>query len=344
MLLPPACPGYGCPYGDQPDGRAGVARAGHARRRPEAMTGRSVPDACQPPCPDPAGGASIGAGRVGRGAPAPALAGLIQNREWDASVRRRVAGSRPARVRADTLSAMTDLDDALAVIDTWGAEHAAAAVVRSGGVVASRGDPDHVFRWASVTKVVTALTVLVAVDRDLVALDDDAGPPGATVRHLLAHASGLGFEGSMTIARPGTRRIYSNAGFDVLGEVVAARTGEPFEAVMRAAVLDPLGMARTTLHERPSQGLHGPLRGRRGHGRRTPPSDAHPPRHVRDGDIGRFPGPGRPAARCRAVRSARLGSRCRVARRQDVALDGRREQLGDVRALRRVGDLRLGRS
>jgi CubicO group peptidase (beta-lactamase class C family) len=153
---------------------------------------------------------------------------------------------------------MTDLDDTLATIETWGAEHAAAAVITPDGVLASRGDPDHVFRWASVTKLVTALTVLIATERGLVSLDDAAGPPGSTVRHLLAHASGLEFEGAMTLAAPGSRRIYSNAGFDAVAAHLAVRVGQPFEAVMRAWVLEPLGMTRTTLQERPSQGLHGP--------------------------------------------------------------------------------------
>src|SRR3954453_19951549 len=106
------------------------------------------------------------------------------------------------------------MERALAVIDKWGADHAAATVVTSGGVAAKLGDPDQVFRWASVTKVVTALTVLIAAERGVVSLDDAAGPPGSTVRHLLAHASGLEFEGGMTLAAPGTRRIYSNTGFD----------------------------------------------------------------------------------------------------------------------------------
>jgi len=154
---------------------------------------------------------------------------------------------------------MTDLDDALAVTDTWGAEHVAAAVVRPDGIAASRGDPDHRFRWASVTKMVTALTVLIAAERGLVTLDDQAGPPGSTVRHLLAHASGLGFEGSMTLAAPGRRRMYSNVGFDTVAAHVATRAGESFEALVRAWVLEPLGMDRTTLDERPSQGLHGPV-------------------------------------------------------------------------------------
>ena len=154
---------------------------------------------------------------------------------------------------------MPDFDDVLATIETWDADHAAAAVFGRDGVIGTRGDAGHVFRWASVTKLVTALTVLVAVDRGLVSLDDEAGPAGATVRHLLAHASGLGFEGSMTLATPGTRRIYSNSGFDTLGAVVGARAGQAFEDVMRSFVLDPLGMTGSTLRERPSQGLHGPI-------------------------------------------------------------------------------------
>jgi CubicO group peptidase (beta-lactamase class C family) len=154
---------------------------------------------------------------------------------------------------------MTALEDVLATIDTWGADHAAAAVVGPTGVLASRGDPGHGFRWASVTKPITALTVLIGCELGLLGLDEAAGPPGATVRHLLAHASGLSFEGEMTLAAPGTRRIYSNAGFDRLGALVAERTGRPFQDVVRAWILEPLGMRATVLIERPSNGLHGPL-------------------------------------------------------------------------------------
>jgi CubicO group peptidase (beta-lactamase class C family) len=154
---------------------------------------------------------------------------------------------------------MTALDDALARIDGWGAANAAAAVIGPNGVLAERGDPGRPFRWASVTKLVTALAVLVAVGGGRLDLDEAAGPPGATVRHLLAHASGLPFEGTDPIAAPGSRRIYSNPGFDALGRLVAERSGAPVEDALRAAVLDPLGMRTTTLEDRPSQGLHGPL-------------------------------------------------------------------------------------
>lgn len=154
---------------------------------------------------------------------------------------------------------MTALDDALAAIDTWGAEHTAAAVLGPSGVLATRGDGQRIFRWASVTKLATALAVLVQVDRGVIGLDEPAGPPNATVRHLLAHASGLPFEGLTPIAAPGTRRIYSNGGFDTLGALIADRAGRPFEAVLGELVLAPLRIRATTLRERPSQGLHGPL-------------------------------------------------------------------------------------
>jgi CubicO group peptidase (beta-lactamase class C family) len=154
---------------------------------------------------------------------------------------------------------MTVFDAALTQLDAWEAGHAAAAVVDAGGLIATRGDLAHEYRWASVTKLATALAVLVAVDRGSVSLDDAWGPPGSTVRHLLAHASGLPFEGRKPISAPGRRRIYSNPGFDLLGELLAERAGAPFETVLDASVLAPLGMAAARLLERPSQGLHGPL-------------------------------------------------------------------------------------
>jgi CubicO group peptidase (beta-lactamase class C family) len=151
----------------------------------------------------------------------------------------------------------TDLERALATIDTWGADHAAAAVIGPDGVLAEHGDAERSFRWASVTKLVTAVAVLTAVESGLLDLDEPAGPPGSTVRHLLAHASGLSYEGGMSLAAPGTRRIYSNGGFDVLGGLLAERARRPFIDVITERVLEPLGMTGVTLDGRPSQGLHG---------------------------------------------------------------------------------------
>lgn len=90
-------------------------------------------------------------------------------------------------------------------------------------------------------------------------LDAPAGPPGSTVRHLLAHASGLNFEGTQTLAGPAERRIYSNGGYAVLAEEVAARAGMPFEQYLTEGVLQPLGMNDTRLEGDAAAGLVGPL-------------------------------------------------------------------------------------
>ena len=58
---------------------------------------------------------------------------------------------------------------------------------RSRGEVATHGDASHAVRLASVSKPVAALAVLVAAEEGVVDLDEAAGPPGSTVRHLLAH-------------------------------------------------------------------------------------------------------------------------------------------------------------
>jgi CubicO group peptidase (beta-lactamase class C family) len=100
--------------------------------------------------------------------------------------------------------------------------------------------------------------VLVAVEEGIVDLDEAAGPPGSTVRHLLAHAAGLPFDAGPPISPPGRRRIYSNAGFELLAELVAARAEMPFAEYLSAAVLDPLGM-RSELRGSPAAGLHGSL-------------------------------------------------------------------------------------
>ena len=147
---------------------------------------------------------------------------------------------------------------ALAQIDGWPAEVATAGVV-SAERTWTRGAAGREFRWASVTKLFTATVALVAAEEGIIDLDEPAGPEGSTVRHLLSHASGLPFEGRQPIARPGQRRIYSNTGFEVLGELVAERAEMEFEEYLRAAVLDPLGLGATRLEGSPAAGLHGPL-------------------------------------------------------------------------------------
>src|ERR687887_1420764 len=132
---------------------------------------------------------------------------------------------------------------ALRQIESWPVPFAAAGVVLPGGGIETRGDRRRVVPLASVSKPVTALALMVAAEEGVVDLDEPAGPPGSAVRHLLAHASGLPFEGETPIAPPGRRRIYSNSGFDVLAAQLERRAGVPFRDYLEAAVLRPLGMA-----------------------------------------------------------------------------------------------------
>jgi CubicO group peptidase (beta-lactamase class C family) len=171
--------------------------------------------------------------------------------------------------------------DALSTVQRWPVDHAAVGVVdfppqRVGptpqgalptdpyrGRPVTVGPSDRVFAWASVTKVATALAVLVALEEGTVDLDQPAGPRGSTVRHLLAHASGLGPEPGAPLAPPGAVRIYSNAGYTVLADVLAERSSIAFADYLRQAVLEPLGLDGTVLDDTgPSgaaSGLSGPL-------------------------------------------------------------------------------------
>lgn len=148
--------------------------------------------------------------------------------------------------------------EALRQIDAWPAENAAAFVLRGGDAVAGQGPRERVFRWASVTKLVTALAALIAAEEGVVDLDEPAGPEGSTVRHLLAHASGLPFEPGAPTGRPGQRRIYSNVGFETLAEHIAERAEMPFDEYLAAGVLHPLDM-QAELRGSAASELHGTL-------------------------------------------------------------------------------------
>jgi CubicO group peptidase (beta-lactamase class C family) len=140
-------------------------------------------------------------------------------------------------------------------VGDWPVGAAAAAVVGAEGtVLESYGPQEQVFGLASVTKPLVALAVLVAVEEGAFGLDDPAGPAGSTVRHLLSHASGLAPDKNIAVAKPGIRRIYSNAGFDLLGDQLAAATGISCADYLRQALCEPLGLARTALVGPPHRG------------------------------------------------------------------------------------------
>ena len=144
---------------------------------------------------------------------------------------------------------------ALDPVGSWPVGAAAAAVVGpDGAVLETYGQQDKVFPLASVTKPLVALSVLVAVEEGALGLDDPAGPEGSTVRHLLAHASGLAPDKDLVVAKPGTRRIYSNAGFDLLGDHLAAVTGLGCADYLHQALAEPLGLTGTALVGPPHAG------------------------------------------------------------------------------------------
>jgi CubicO group peptidase (beta-lactamase class C family) len=150
---------------------------------------------------------------------------------------------------------LSALDEALTAIDHWGAGVAAAVAVDASGVVAAHGDTGRLLPVASVTKLVTAWAVLVAVEEGALLLDEPAGPPGSTVEHLLCHAAGYDFDTRQVVAPPGTRRTYSNTDYEVLAEHLTARTGIDASTYLREAVIDPLGMTATELRGGPAAGL-----------------------------------------------------------------------------------------
>lgn len=136
---------------------------------------------------------------------------------------------------------------ALDVLNDWPVPTAAAAVVGPSGVVAQHGDVAHRFVLASVTKPLTARAAQIAIEEGVVELDTAAGPPGSTVRHLLAHTAGYAMNSPELMAEPGARRIYSNYGFRVLAETIEQQSSIDFGHYLREAVCEPLGMTATAL-------------------------------------------------------------------------------------------------
>ena len=148
---------------------------------------------------------------------------------------------------------------------------------------------DTLFHVGSISKSFTALGVLKAVDKGLLALDDMVkkhlswfsvnSRRGATeveritIRHLLSHHSGLGtwsplgnpsdpqyhtrtFEEVVRSTRhswlkfpPGERFEYSNQGIDLAGYALGATSGKPFADFMREELLAPLGMTTSTFDQ-----------------------------------------------------------------------------------------------
>lgn len=136
---------------------------------------------------------------------------------------------------------------ALDMIANWPVGTVAAAVVGPSGVLAEYGDTKQRFALASVTKPLVARAAQVAVEEGVVELDTEAGPPGSTVRHLLAHAGGYSMHSPELMGKPGQRRVYSNYGFQVLAETIEQASGIEFGRYLAEAVFEPLAMSDSSL-------------------------------------------------------------------------------------------------
>ncbi|WP_282937993.1 serine hydrolase domain-containing protein [Corynebacterium auriscanis] len=151
---------------------------------------------------------------------------------------------------------MTDtaLADRLREIRDWPVGKAAAAVIHGGDITTEvhNCSETDTFALASVSKLVTAYALLIAVEEGAFELDDrvDAdlvealeGNAPPTIRDLLAHASGVGFKEHAQEKPAHTRRIYSSAGYEILAEYLERATEIPFATYVAQAICEPLGIS-----------------------------------------------------------------------------------------------------
>jgi CubicO group peptidase (beta-lactamase class C family) len=150
--------------------------------------------------------------------------------------------------------------EALGLANFWPVEHVAVVAATPHGVATLHSRPTR-FRLASLSKPITAWAVLVAVEEGTLDLDAeldpvvDRVPPGVTLRHLLAHAAGFGFDGDEPVAAPERRRIYSNTGIERAADVLARAAAMPFADYLHEAVFAPLGMQHTRLEGSPAHAV-----------------------------------------------------------------------------------------
>lgn len=149
---------------------------------------------------------------------------------------------------------------ALHQVTSWPVGRAAAAIVSGDGVVDTIGETDRSFRLASLSKCLVGWAMAIAVEEGSVELDapiDRADvPDGATLRHLLAHASGLPFDGDDPIARVGQRRVYSNTGIERAAAVLESATDMAFADYLAEAVFAPLSMSSSELRGSAAHAVH----------------------------------------------------------------------------------------
>ncbi len=138
--------------------------------------------------------------------------------------------------------------------------------------------PRTKFRLGSITKQFTAMAILILQERGKLKVEDPVGKyfddapkawEGVTIQHLLTHTGGVPsytddpvyhtkmmmpetvksmiarFREKPLDFRPGEKFHYSNSGYFLLGAIIEKASGQSYEAFLKAAIFDPLGMKDT---------------------------------------------------------------------------------------------------
>lgn len=142
---------------------------------------------------------------------------------------------------------MTSIAQVLNETAQWPVGHVSAAAINGGGASAFAGDIHRVYELASVTKLLAGYAALVAVEEEAISLSDEVAP-GVSIRHLLAHASGMSFATPTFERAPETKRIYSSAGIEAVAQAIEQNTEMPFGTYAAEAVFQPLGMTATEIY------------------------------------------------------------------------------------------------
>ncbi|MFO7827285.1 MAG: serine hydrolase domain-containing protein [Bacteroidales bacterium] len=204
-----------------------------------------------------------------------------------------------------TYESMQELDQEIKVfMEKWNVVGASVAIVKDERLIYTKGfgyadkennekvEPKHLFRIASVSKLITAVAIMKLVENGEISLNDTVfGKHGIlndddfsvindkrfeqiTVEHLLSHTSGLTNKAgdpmfmNLRIAKemniglpisndviikyvlekrkldyiPGTKAVYSNFGYAVLGSVIEKISDKNYEDYVVSQVLNPLGI------------------------------------------------------------------------------------------------------
>src|SRR5579883_1783853 len=171
---------------------------------------------------------------------------------------------------------------------------------------------DTIFDLASLTKpIATATAIMILLEQGKLRLEDRVtqylpefgrnGKERVTIEQLLLHVSGLVADNSVNdyqdgraqalericqlkpVVPPGSKFIYSDVGFIVLGELVERISGEPLDVFARTRIFEPLGLRDTGFRPDEAHAARAaPTEQRNGHWMR---GEVHDPRAYRLGGV-----------------------------------------------------------